>query len=110
MTLRLDVVDSNGVVTQSGVQCASLGAQASSHSANTSVLLKSGNTNNPEPGQEVETHNLLIISQNTFEGKETRCILFCKTKQKWETTLNDERLSVYCFRLRVTYLMYNVCN
>ena len=68
LSMRLDVVDSNGTLVQNGVPCASIGAQSSSHSQNTSVLLKSGAQNPPEIGQEVETYNLLIISQNTFEG------------------------------------------
>ena len=64
--MRMDVTDSNGART--GGVCASLGAHSSSSASNTSSLLKPPVHTAPEPGQEVETHNLLIISQNTFEG------------------------------------------
>lgn len=66
ITMRVDVTDSNGI--RSGGMSASLGAHTTSSASNTSSLLKPPVQPPPEPGQEVETHNLLVISQNTFEG------------------------------------------
>ncbi|CAL4129658.1 unnamed protein product [Meganyctiphanes norvegica] len=65
VTMRVDVQDSSGVRTSH--KSASLGVHSTSSAASTSTLLKPPVQPPPEPGQEVETHNLLIISQNTFE-------------------------------------------
>lgn len=69
--MRMDVMDHAGL--RSGDNCASLGAHATSLAQHTSSLLKPPAPPRMEPGQEVETHNLLIISQNTFEGKYIMC-------------------------------------
>merc|ERR1739838_92960 len=65
ISMRVDVQDSSGVRT--GNKSASLGVHSTSSANSTSTLLKPPVQPPPEPGQEVETHNLLIISQNTFE-------------------------------------------
>ncbi|XP_071542214.1 DNA damage-binding protein 1 [Panulirus ornatus] len=65
ITMRVDVMDNSGL--RSGGPCASLGAHSTSAASTTSSLLKPPVQPPPDPGQEVETHNLLVISQNTFE-------------------------------------------
>ncbi|RXG55188.1 DNA damage-binding protein 1 [Armadillidium vulgare] len=96
LTLRMDVMDSSGSVKQRNNQCASLGASSTSNSSVTSSLLKPAVQSPPEPGQEVETHNLLVISQNTFE------VLHCHTFHPGEyalsicsTTLKDDPTVYY---------------
>lgn len=66
--MRVDVMGDIGL--RNGGTCASLGAHSTSSAVTTSSLLKPSMPPPPELGQEVETHNLLIISQNTFEGED----------------------------------------
>ena len=47
---------------------ASLGAHSLSSAVTQSSILKPAVQSTPEHGQEIEVYNLLIISQNTFEG------------------------------------------
>lgn len=67
--MRMDTLE-GGILCPSR-QSASTQAQSSSQS--TLSTLSMVNKNNgpimPEMGTEVEVHNLLIIDQNTFEGK-----------------------------------------
>uniref|UniRef100_A0A0N7ZDQ0 DNA damage-binding protein 1 n=1 Tax=Scylla olivacea TaxID=85551 RepID=A0A0N7ZDQ0_SCYOL len=65
ITMRVDVMGDIGL--RSGGTVASIGAHSNSSAITTSSLLKPSMPPPPELGQEVETHNLLIISQNTFE-------------------------------------------
>lgn len=76
LTVRTDIQDSTGLnparssastLTQSVTISSSVGSLAFGKSNTGCTVGVCGASNPPEPGQEVDVHNLLIIDQHTFE-------------------------------------------
>uniref|UniRef100_A0A2P2I8S4 DNA damage-binding protein 1 n=1 Tax=Hirondellea gigas TaxID=1518452 RepID=A0A2P2I8S4_9CRUS len=77
---------------------ASLTAHSTSYALNTTNVIKAGLVAAPERGQEVETYNLLIMTQNTFEV--IHCHTFCP---------NEYVVSMISTKLRDDPTHYFIC-